>query len=115
MMDCFNQVKPVKPEMPRNADDALASSFIAGVAYALMQKYENGKMIEKLPTSFFDDTPATETNFKLLMEYFGISRIRDYCEIMEYRSAMNDVEGHVERALWYRRKREELEGVLKND
>ena len=46
MTDCFNQVKTFKPETPRNADDALASSFIAGVAYALMQKYENGKMIE---------------------------------------------------------------------
>ena len=114
-MDCFNQVKPVKPETPRNADDALASSFIAGVAYALMQKCENRKMIEKLPTSFFDDMPETEANFKLLIEYFGIARVRDYCEIMEYQSAMNDAKGHVERALWYRRKREELEETLKND
>lgn len=115
MTDCFNQVKTFKPETPRNADDALASSFIAGVAYALTQKYENGKKIKKLPTPFFDDMPETEANFKLLMEYFGISKIRDYCEIMEYKSAMNDVEGHVERALWYRRKKEELEEALKND
>lgn len=115
MTDCFNQVKKFKPETPRNADDALASSFIAGVAYALMRKYENGKMIEKLPTSFFDDMSETEANFKLLTEYFGMSRMRDYCEIMEYRSFMNDLEGHVERALWYRRKKEELEGVLEND
>lgn len=114
MMDCFNQVK-TNPETPRNADDALASSFIAGVAYALMQKYENGKAIEKLPTPFFDNMPETEANFKLLMEYFGMSRMRDYCEIMEYRYFMNDVEGHVERALWYRRKREELEEALEND
>lgn len=114
-MDCFNQVKTFKPETPRNTDDALASSFIAGVAYALTRKCENGKMIEKLPTSFFDDMPETEANFKLLMEYFGMSRMRDYCEIMEYRCFINDVEGHVERALWYRRKREELEGVLEND
>ena len=75
-MDCFSQVKTFKSETPRNADDALASSFIAGVAYALMQKYENGKMIEKLPTSFFDDMPETEANFKLLMEYFGMARMR---------------------------------------
>lgn len=114
-MDCFSQVKTFKPEAPRNADDARASSFIAGVAYALMRKYENEKMIEKLPTSFFDDMPETEANFKLLMEYFGISRVRDYCEIMEYRCFINDVEGHVERALWYRRKKEELEEALKND
>ena len=45
MTDCFNQVKTFKPETPRNADDALASSFIAGVAYALMQKYENDRKI----------------------------------------------------------------------
>ena len=115
MMDCFNQVKTFKPETPRNADDALASSFIAGAAYALMQKYENGKMIEKLPTPFFDNMPETEANFKLMMEYFGMSRMRDYCEIMEYRGFMNDVEGHVERALWYRKKREELEEALEND
>lgn len=115
MTDCFNQVKTFKPETPRNTDDALASSFIAGVAYALMQKYENGKMIKKLPTPFFDDMSETEANFKSLMEYFGISRIRDYCEIMECRCFMNDVEGHVERALWYRRKKEELEEVLEND
>lgn len=115
MTDCFNQVKTFKPEASREADDALASSFIAGVAYALMQKYENGKMIEKLSAKFFDGMPETEANFKLLMEYFGISRVRDYCEIMEFRSAMNDVEGHVERALWYRRKKEELEEVLEND
>lgn len=114
-MDCFNQVKTVKPEALRNADDALASSFIAGVAYALMQKYENGKMIEKLPTPFFDDMPETEANFRLLMEYFGIARVRDYCEIMEYKCLINNVEGHVERALWYRRKKEELEEVLEND
>lgn len=114
-MDCFNQVKMVKPEAPRNADDALASSFIAGVAYALMQKCENRKMIEKLPTPFFDDMPETEANFRLLMEYFGMARMRDYCEIMEYRCFMNDVEGHVERALWYRRKKEELEEEFKND
>lgn len=114
-MDCFNQVKTFKPETPRNVDDAMAGSFIAGVVYALTRKYENGVMIEKLPAKFFDDMPETEANFKLLMEYFGIPRIRDYCEIMEYKSAMNDVEGHVERALWYRRKREELEGVLEND
>lgn len=113
MTDCFNQVKTVKPE--RNADDALASSFIAGAAYALMQKYENGKMMEKLPTPFFDDMPETEANFRLLMEYFGMSRMRDYCEVMEYRCFINDVEGHVERALWYRRKREELKGALEND
>lgn len=115
MMDCFSQVKTFKPEAPRNTDDALASSFIAGVAYALMQKYENGKMIGKLPAKFFDGMPETEANFKLLMEYFGISRIRDYCEIMEYGCFINDVEGHVERALWYRRKKEELEEVLEND
>lgn len=115
MTDCFNQVKTFKPETPRNADDALTSSFIAGVAYALTQKYENGKMIEKLPTPFFDDMPETEANFKLLMEYFGMARMRNYCEIMEYRCFMNDVEGHVERALWYRRKKEELEEVLEND
>lgn len=111
-MDCFSQVKTFKSEAPRNADDALASSFIAGVAYALMRKYENGKVVEKLPTPFFDNMPATEANFKLLVEYFGVLRIRDYCEIMEFRSAMNDVEGHVERAIWYRRKRKELEEVL---
>lgn len=114
-MDCFNQVKTFKPETPRNVDDAMAGSFIAGAAYALMQKYENGKMMEKLPTPFFDDMPETEANFRLLMEYFGMSRMRDYCEVMEYRCFINDVEGHVERALWYRRKREELEGVLEND
>lgn len=114
-MDCFNQVKTFKPETPRNADDALASSFIAGVAYALTQKYENGKRIEKLPAKFFDDMPETEANFKLLLEYFGMARMRDYCEIMEYRCFMSDVEGHVERALWYRRKKEELEEVLEND
>lgn len=115
MTDCFNQVKTFKPETPRNTDDALASSFIAGVAYALMQKCENGKMIEKLPAKFFNNMPETEANFKLLVEYFGVLRIRDYCEIMEFRSAMNDEEGHVERALWYRRKKEELEEVLEND
>ena len=114
MMDCFSQVK-TKPETPRNADDALASSFIAGVAYALTRKYENEKMIEKLPAKFFDNMLETEANFKLLMGYFGMSRMRDYCEIMEYRCFMNDVEGHVERALWYRRKKEELEEALKND
>lgn len=115
MTDCFSQVKTFKPETPRNTDDALASSFIAGVAYALMRKHENGKTIEKLPAKFFDDMPETEANFRLLMEYFGISRIRDYCEIMEYGCFINDVEGHVERALWYRRKKEELEEVLEND
>ena len=115
MTDCFNQVKTFKPETPRNADDALASSFIAGVAYALMQKYENGKMIEKLPTPFFGDMPETEANFRLLMEYFGMERMRDYCEIMEVRCFMNDLEGHAERALWYRRKKEELEEVLENE
>lgn len=114
-MDCFNQVKTFKSETPRNVDDAMASSFIAGVAYALTQKYENGKRIEKLPTPFFDNMPETEANFKLLMEHFGMSRMRDYCEVMEYRCFINDVEGHVERALWYRRKKEELEGVLEND
>lgn len=114
-MDCFNQVKTFKPETPRNVDDAMASSFIAGVVYALTRKHENEKTIEKLPTPFFDNMPETEANFKLLMEYFGMPRMRDYCEIMEYRYFMNDVEGHVERALWYRRKREELEGVLEND
>lgn len=114
-MDCFNQVKTFKPETPRNTDDALASSFIAGVAYALMQKCENGKMIEKLPTPFFDDMPETEANFRLLMEYFGMAKMRDYCEIMEYRCFISDAEGHVERALWYRRKRKELEETLKND
>ena len=115
MMDCFNQVKTGKPETPRNGDDAMASYFIAGVAYALTQKYENGKMIEKLPAPFFDNMPETEANFKLLMEYFGMSRMRDYCEVMEYRCFMNDVEGHVERALWYRGKKEELEEALEND
>ena len=115
MMDCFNQVKTFKPETLRNVDDAMASSFIAGVAYALARKYENRKTIEKLPTPFFDDMPETEANFRLLMEYFGISRMRDYCEVMEYRCFINNVEGHVERALWYRRKKEELEGVLEND
>lgn len=114
-MDCFNQVKTFKPEIPRNTDDALASSFIAGVAYALTRKHENEKMIEKLPTPFFDDVPETEANFRLLMEYFGMARMRDYCEIMEVRCFMNDLEGHVERALWYRRKKEELEEALKND
>lgn len=115
MMDCFNQVKTFKPEAPQNAGDTMASYFIAGVAYALTQKYENGEIIEKLPAKFFDNMPETEANFKLLMEYFGISRMRDYCEIMEYRYFMNDLEGHVERALWYRRKKEELEEVLEND
>lgn len=114
-MDCFNQVKTFKPETSRNVDDALASSFIAGVAYALIQKYENGKMIEKLPTSFFDDMPETEANFRLLMEYFGMAKMRDYCEIMEYKCFINNVKGHVERALWYRRKKEELEEEFKND
>lgn len=115
MMDCFNQVKTFKPETPRNADDTMAGYFIAGVTYALTRKYENGKMIEKLPAQFFDNMPEAEANFKLLMEYFGMSRMRDYCEIMEYRCFMNDVEEHVERALWYRRKKEELEEALKND
>ena len=49
------------------------------------------------------------------MEYFGMERMRDYCEIMEVRCFMNDLEGHAERALWYRRKKEELEEVLEND
>lgn len=115
MKDCFNRIETVKPETPRNVDDTMASYFIAGVAYALTRKYENEKMIEKLPTLFFDDMPETEANFRLLMEYFGMARMRDYCEIMEVRCFMNDLEGHVERALWYRRKKEELEEVLKND
>lgn len=115
MTDCFNQVKTFKPETPRNADDTLASSFIAGVAYALLRKYENGKTIEKLPAKFFDGMSETEANFRLLMEYFGMERMRDYCEIMEVRCFMNGLEGHVERALWYRRKKEELEEVLEND
>lgn len=114
-MDCFNQVKTFKPETPRNTDDALASSFIAGVAYALTQKYENGKMSKSCPPNFFDNMPETEANFRLLMEYFGMERMRDYCEIMEVRCFMNGLEGHVERALWYRRKKEELEEVLEDD
>ena len=74
-----------------------------------------GKWWKNCQLHFFGDMPATEANFKLLVEYFGVLRIRDYCEIMEFRSAMNDEEGHVERALWYRRKKEELEEALKND
>lgn len=115
MMDCFNQAKTAKSETPRNVDDTMAGYFIAGVAYALTRKYENGKTIEKLPAKFFDNMPETEANFKLLLEYFGMARMRDYCEIMEVRCFMNDLEGHVERALWYRRKKEELEEVLEND